>query len=345
MARLTKNALIALAVDAISANGWRVKFLSIAGTHPARFTTEKEGVEYTVRLYIWNLSHGGRTRSNEEFRIQVTGVDSFEPEPNGRTLILGWGEDFGVFAGFDPQRRLGAFGASPSIQIKAATLQAAGDTGAGLQDKGYGEYAIGLRPDGLGRYVQHLAVAHAGHLDPILAADDSQSADPLTSEVNRLANDSVEFNLEVEGEDDLRAEVVSAADELLAALEVDEPDPPPQIGHNQPPEEIDDQQGLAPQIAEAASQTVSELKAAHPDVRRVGNAGAFLAWAGRLIEIAKEEGAKVLDKGRDLAREYAVRALWGTLGSTGLIFKEEIVELLRQVARNILHWLQHIAIF
>ena len=280
-------------------------------------------------------------------KSSVVQLPQFVPKAltSDRTLILGWGEDFGVFVGFDAQHRLGAFGASPSIQVKAATLQAAGDTGAGLQDKGDAEYAIGLRPDRLGRYVQHLEEAHAGHLEPILAPDESQSADPLTSEIKRLANDSVGFNMEVEGEDDLRAEIVSVAGELLAALEVEGPDSPLQIGHNQPPEAIDDQQGLAPQIAEAASQTVSELTAEHPDVRRVGNSGAFLAWAGLLLQIAQEEGAKVVDKGKDLAREYAVRALWGTVGSTGLIFKEEIVELLRQVAKNILLWLQHISIF
>ena len=80
-------------------------------------------------------------------------------------------------------------------------------------------------------------------------------------------------------------------------------------------------------------------------MRRVGNAGAFLAWAGHLLQLAKEEGARILDKGKDLAREYAVRALWGPAVSSGVIFKEEIVDLLRTVATNILHWLQHISIF
>ena len=182
MARLTKKKLIALVVDALAANGWAVTFLTKQGEHPVRFTMEREGDEYTVRLYIWNLSHGGKSRSEEEFRIQVTGVERFEAEPNGRTVILGWGGTFGVFAGFDAQRRLGPFGASPSIQIKSATLQAANDVGAELQDKGQGEYAIGLRPDRLGLYVLHLEDAHAGNLRSILVPDEFREENDLPAE-------------------------------------------------------------------------------------------------------------------------------------------------------------------
>ena len=70
-----------------------------------------------------------------------------------------------------------------------------------------------------------------------------------------------------------------------------------------------------------------------------------MAWAGRLLQIAQKEGANVLDKGKDLTREYAVRALWGAVVPTGVVFKEEIVEMLRQVATSILQWLQHILVF
>ena len=343
MARLTKNALIGLAVDAIAADGWTVTFLPRAGTHPVRFTMTKEGVEHTVRLYIWNLSHGGRTRSDDEFRIQVTGIDRFEPEPNGRTLILGWDGEFGIFAGFDAQRRVGSFGASPSIQIKSATLQAAGEAGAGRQIKGKGECVVALRPERLGRYVQHLSESHAGNLDPILAPDDSPAADPLISEIHRIANDGGKVNFDVDGEDDLRAEIILGVDEVLAALKTNESVPPPPIGHNRPPESVERQEPLAPQVVEASTQIKSELEASHPDVRRIGNAGGFLAWAGRLLQMAKEEGAKVFDKGKELTREYAVMAIWGTALSTGVF--EELVELLRRVASSILHWLQHILIF
>ena len=104
MPRLGKNLLIDKATAAIESSGWSVERLSGAGEHPARFRMSCDGVERLVRLYMWNLSHGGRMRSDAEYRVQVTGIDAFELEPEGRTLILGWSEEFGVFAGFDVQR-------------------------------------------------------------------------------------------------------------------------------------------------------------------------------------------------------------------------------------------------
>ena len=77
---------------------------------------------------------------------------------------------------------------------------------------------------------------------------------------------------------------------------------------------------------------------AEPDAERVGLAGSLIAWASRVVKVALHEGGKVLEKGKDLAREYAIKALWGTAGTLGVTFKEEIVTVLRGVAKAILHW-------
>jgi hypothetical protein len=345
MARLNKEALIKRAIDAIVTDGWTVTRLAADGVHPARFNMEQDGVCHPVRLYIWNLSHGGKSRSEEEFRIQVTGIDQFEAEANGRTLILGWSEEFGVFAGFDVHHRLGALGTSPSIQINATTLTAAGANGAAKQDKSKGEWALGLRSDKLGRYVQHLAAAHAGDLEPILDADDRPAADPLASEITILANDTGSFNLGGAEETELRAQIIASVDVVLTALDEGMEETTPQIGHNQPPGPIEDQPVLAPSVETAAREIKAQLGSGEPDPRSVGQAGAFLAWAGKLLEAAKREGAKVLDKGKDMAREYMAKALWGTTGTIGVMFKEEIVGMLRHLASGILNWLQHISIF
>lgn len=345
MARLNKEALIKRAIDAIVTDGWTVARLDGDGVHPARFNMEQDGVCHTVRLYIWNLSHGGKSRSEEEFRIQVTGIDQFEPEPNGRTLILGWSEEFGVFAGFDVQHRLGALGTSPSIQINATTLTAAGADGAAKQDKSKGEWALGVRSDKLGRYVQHLAAAHSGDLEPILDPDDRPAADPLASEITILANDADSFDLGGAKEAELRAELIAGVDDVLAALDGGVNDTTPQIGHNQPPGPVEDQPVLAPDVEAAAREIRAQLESGEPDPRSVGRAGAFLAWAGKLLDVAKREGAKVLDKGKDMAREYMAKALWGAAGTLGVTFKEEIVDVLRHLAGSVLNWLQHISIF
>jgi ABC-type nitrate/sulfonate/bicarbonate transport system substrate-binding protein len=115
------------------------------------------------------------------------------------------------------------------------------------------------------------------------------------------------------------------------------------MGHNQPPGPIDES-ALGPDIEAAARQIKSELESDTPDASAVGRAGAFLAWAGKILQIAKQEGAKVLEKGKDLAREYMAKALWGTAGTLGATFKEELVDLLRRLAGSILNWLQHISI-
>lgn len=330
MARISKKALIQHVLDAIAADGWTVVLLTAAGSHPARFTMERGLVKHTVRLYIWNLSHGGHPRSDREFRIQVTGIKKFEPEPNGRTLILGWSARFGVFAGFDVRHRSGAFGASPSIQITSGTLENAGNNGAAIQEKGDGERAVALRPDRIGRYVQHLEKAHSGNLDPILEADDWLQ-DPLTSELNRHVNDGVTFDLDVSGEPGLRAEVLSSADALREMLETDDTDVAPQMGHNQPPEEIAEFGDLSQQIEDATRSIKSELESSRPDPRKVGRSAVVL---GRVSRFLREEGAEWVAKAKDLAREHFVKVVWAVL-----------LNGLWAVVNAVLHWLQQITIF
>ncbi len=100
-------------------------------------------------------------RPVDEYRIQVTsGVARFEPEVGGKTLVLGWWQDVGVFAGFDYEKHSGKLGESPSIQIREPALRTALATGFAPHSRGQGELAIAFRPDFLGTYVEHLQVLH-----------------------------------------------------------------------------------------------------------------------------------------------------------------------------------------
>ncbi|MFD1035489.1 hypothetical protein ACFQ15_12560 [Sphingomonas hankookensis] len=345
MARLNKEGLFGRVIDAIVADGWHVERFTGLGVHPARFAMRKDGVEHVVRLYIWNLSHGGKSRSAEEFRIQVTGIDGFEVEPNGRTLILGFSQQFGVFAGFDIYHRLKGIGVSPSIQITAATLLAAADHGAEKQDKTKSEWAIAIRPDRVARYIQHLSSAHTGDIGPLLADAQSPFADALSSEIASLAETAAGFDLSRPGEVDLRANIEAGVDGVLAALGEGPTGALAQIGHNQPPEPIEEPPSLGSEIKDAAEQIRDHLKSDTVDPREIGRRGALLAWARKILDAAKSEGAKVLEKGKDIAREYMAKALWGGAGTVGMIFKEEIVEALRHLAGSVLNWLQHIVVF
>src|SRR3990170_6428482 len=100
MARLTKSELLQVVVRSVRQAGWRVLYVS--DQYPFRFQIYHEDQSYRVRVYIWNLTHGGGpARPTYEYRIQITPINQFEPEIGGKTLILGWWQEAEVFAGFD----------------------------------------------------------------------------------------------------------------------------------------------------------------------------------------------------------------------------------------------------
>ncbi|WP_299555734.1 hypothetical protein [uncultured Tateyamaria sp.] len=319
--------------------------LTEGNTHPARFIMSRDGVNHVVKLYVWNLSHGGKSRSQDEYRIQVTGIEAFEPEQNGRTLLLGWSEDFKVFAGFDVQRRLGTLGASPSIQITAKTLKTGLENGASLQDKTKDEFAAALQPERLGRYVQHLSAAHRGDLDPVLAPEGNPASDPLASEITRIGSEAEGFDLTSDRAADLRAEILAGVADLLAGFDLDGQRAPAQIGHNRPPGPVEDPEDVLTEVEAAARTIKEELETDEPDVRQVAESGSFLAWMGRMLFVMKKEVGHIVDKGKDIAREHAVKAIVGTAGTTAVVNTGEIIDMLRRVGVAILQWLQQISIF
>ena len=160
MARLSKAQLLKVVELALLKDGFNIMYLSQPGTHPARYQIVRGHQTHRLCVYIWNLTHGGQNRPVDEWRIQVTGVRRFEPELGGKTLILGWWDDTGVFAGFDLGRHIGEFGASPSIQLRESALYQAVVAGFAPHNKGNGELAIAFRPDFLPTYIENLESLH-----------------------------------------------------------------------------------------------------------------------------------------------------------------------------------------
>ena len=160
MTRLTKKQLLNVVENAIRESGWYFFCLPPIGSHPARYQLYRDGQNHGVRVYIWNLTPGGQNRPEDEWRIQATGVDRFEPEPDGKTLILGWQSEWEVFAGFDFARHRSPLGDSPSIQLREAALHQAVMDGFAPHNKGNGELAIAFRPDCLAAYVTNLESLH-----------------------------------------------------------------------------------------------------------------------------------------------------------------------------------------
>lgn len=161
MAQHRKYDLLDQVVKAITDSGWNVIYLTSVAAHPFRMQIYREDESYRVRIYVWYLTHGGgKARPQNEYRIQITGTNHFEQEIGGKTLILGWWQEAGVFAGFDVRKHLGTLGKSPSIQIREEYLRKAYIHGFSPCDKGNEEIAIAFRPDFFVEYIRNLEALH-----------------------------------------------------------------------------------------------------------------------------------------------------------------------------------------
>ena len=161
MARRSKLALFQQVEQAIRLSGWWFLTLPISANYYRQYQVYTEAQSFPIRVYIWNVSHGGgAARPADEYRIQVTGLSQFIPEQGGKTLILGWWDEVGVFVGFDYTRHSGPLGFSPSLQVSVQALGDAHRNGFATYTKGTGETAITFRPDFFGHYTEHLESLH-----------------------------------------------------------------------------------------------------------------------------------------------------------------------------------------
>lgn len=149
-------------VQAVNDDGWNVLYVSDAHYHPFVLKIYRGNESHIIRVYIWNLTHGGgAARAKDEYRIQITGVDIFQPQPQGKTIILGWWNEGEVFAGFDFNKHTDPLGFSPSIQIKESALRKAYLNDFAPWTKDNEEIAIAFRPDFFVEYVRNLESLHS----------------------------------------------------------------------------------------------------------------------------------------------------------------------------------------
>ena len=157
-----KHDLLEIIIQAIRDDGWNILYLSDPKYHPFKFKIYQGNKSHNIRIYIWNLTHGGGARRPaDEYRIQITGVEQFQQSDNEKTLILGWWREGGVFAGFDYNKHFGTLGFSPSIQIREEALRKAHIKGIATWIKENQEIAIAIRPDFLVEYIQNLFSLHS----------------------------------------------------------------------------------------------------------------------------------------------------------------------------------------
>ena len=152
------NRAILEAINECGAVGFPVQS-SVA--HPRVYLVAHSSRQTSLWVYCWNLTHGGRKSLPDEYRIQVTSVESPLPmNPNGHTILLGYEPDREVFAGFDLERHRTFTGRSPSVQVSISTLNDCLQDGLAFQTKSNDEIAIGVRSDHLLFYCQHARELH-----------------------------------------------------------------------------------------------------------------------------------------------------------------------------------------
>ena len=152
MATLNNRALLDLLVGSIVDEGWNC--LIIDSRKPFRLRIYHENSKgFEVAVYIWNCTHGGGSkRAADEYRIQLTGVVP-QKVPGAITVLLGWHEGYGVFAGFDIDWHVDQNSQSPSIQIREETLKGAHRRSFAISQRQNGELAVAFRPQFLADYI------------------------------------------------------------------------------------------------------------------------------------------------------------------------------------------------
>ncbi|RQR98599.1 restriction endonuclease [Burkholderia sp. Bp8991] len=172
-------------LDGVREGGWLP--LVIDGTHPFLIRAARaDSRSFDFRVYIWNCTHGGANRADDEYRIQFTSV------PHGHegtpTLLLGWHDELEVFAAWDISAHDGQSSASPSAQIRERTLEAAAGGAFATQAK-ENEIVVAFRPFLLVDYAQSTSSLHQtgrAHRDMNLLNDlDSLDDEQIAAVANR----------------------------------------------------------------------------------------------------------------------------------------------------------------
>ena len=164
MAKHKKYDLLDIIVQSINDSGWNVLYIGDVSDHPFLLKIYNAEESYLVRIYVWNITPGGKTRPNDEFAIQKTSVKSFERGKTEKTLILGWWREGEVFAGWDfnqYKNKIYRPKSSNSSQIKEENLRKASINGFSPYKSKTQAIAVAFRPDFFINYVQNLEVLHS----------------------------------------------------------------------------------------------------------------------------------------------------------------------------------------
>jgi putative restriction endonuclease len=172
MPAVSPSSLVEQILNAIQQSGGVSAYTSESvRIHPRKFVVNFQSVTYTLWVYIWTLTHGGRASLPDEYRIQMTSVTSPLPlNPAGLTVLMGYYPDLEMFAGFDLIRHRIFTEGSPSVQIDLSAIHSALQNGLSFVTKENGEVAVGVRPDQFMNYCLNSVLLHENGSNADVAA-------------------------------------------------------------------------------------------------------------------------------------------------------------------------------
>ena len=133
-----------------------------SAAHPRRYLIVRDEQQSSLWAYCWRLTPGGRPALPNEFRIQMTTVQSpLRINPDGYTVLLGYDPSRDVFAGYDISCHSTFSSGSSSVQIDNSTLNQALQSGLSFQTKSNSEIVVGVRSDLLLFYCENASELHS----------------------------------------------------------------------------------------------------------------------------------------------------------------------------------------
>ena len=137
MPAVSPNVIVNELINAIQESGGVAAYVSESTqAHPRKFIISYSGTTYSLWVYIWTLTHGGRVSLPDEYRIQMTSVSSpLSKNPSGLTVLIGYHPDLKMFAGFDLEKHSTFTTGSPSVQIGIAAIHDALQNGLSFATK------------------------------------------------------------------------------------------------------------------------------------------------------------------------------------------------------------------
>lgn len=163
MPTVSPRVIVGALLQAIEDSGYSAAYLSQRiREHPRRIAIAlPDNCYVSVWVYVWTLTHGGRTSLPDEFRIQMTTVPSpLALNRDGPTVLLGYEPNLQLFAGFDLSRHRQFTAGSPSVQININVVRQALQLGLSFDRKSNNEIAIGIRPNQLVDYINNSEAMH-----------------------------------------------------------------------------------------------------------------------------------------------------------------------------------------